>query len=54
MWRLIWALNSMKNADDYITIDHFNDSIAELTDYEKEFVHKAVYEEGGHSEAQRH
>lgn len=45
MWRLIWALNSMKNADDYITIDHFNDSIAELTDYEKEFVHKAVYEE---------
>lgn len=45
VWRLIWALNSMKNADDYITVDHFNDSIAPLTEYERSFVLDNDYDE---------
>ena len=45
VWRLIWALNSMKNADDYITVDHFDDSIAPLTEYERNFVLNNDYDE---------
>lgn len=45
VWRLIWALNSMKNADDQITVDHFRDSIAPLTEYERSFILKNSYDE---------
>lgn len=45
VWRLIWALNSMKNVDDYITVDHFNDSIAPLTEYERSFALNNDYDE---------
>ena len=45
VWRLIWALNTMKDPDDYITIDHFADSIVPPTEYERSFVLKNKYQE---------
>lgn len=45
VWRLISALNTMKNADDYITIDHFTDSIVAPTEYERTFVTNSEYDE---------
>ena len=45
VWRLIWALNSMKDADDNIIIDHFSDSIVEPTEYEMEYVRNINYDE---------
>lgn len=45
IWRLIWALQSMKNEKDEITIDGFRDPIAEVTDYERGFVERFPYDE---------
>ena len=38
VWRLVWALNTMKNKDDYITIDGLAESIAPVSDYERSFI----------------
>ena len=45
IWRLVWALNSMKNEKDEITIDNFYDSVAPVTDYERGFVERFPYDE---------
>lgn len=45
VWRLIWALNSIKNAEDRITIDGFFDSVAPVTDYERSYVLNNEYDE---------
>ncbi len=47
VWRLIWALNSMKNSDDYITIDNFEDLIAPVSEYERSFIVNNDYDEEG-------
>ncbi len=45
VWRLIAALNTMKDSEDHITIDHFADSIVPVTDYERSYVLNNDYDE---------
>lgn len=45
IWRLIWALSTMKNKEDCITIDGFYDDIIEPTDEDIKFLEYFNYDE---------
>lgn len=45
-WRLIWAIASMKDSNENITIDGFYDDIAPVTDADLAVLDKLPYEEG--------
>lgn len=47
VWRLVKALSSMKNEKDEITIDHFFDTIPQLTAEEIKYVEDFTYDEAG-------
>ncbi len=44
-WRLVWALNSMKDEKDEILIDGFQDNVESPSDEEMEYVQKIPFEE---------
>ncbi len=44
-WRLVWALSTMKNEKDEITIDGFYDDVAKPTEQDMEYLEKLNYNE---------
>lgn len=44
-WRLVWALNTLKNEDEEILIDGFYDDVTPVTDDELEFIDKVPFDE---------
>lgn len=44
-WRLVWALNTLKNEKEEILIDGFYDDVMPLTDKEKAFIQTMAYNE---------
>ena len=44
-WRLVWALSSLKDEDDHITIDGFMDHVARPTQAEMEMLEAIPFEE---------
>ena len=44
-WRLVWALSTLKDQDDHITIDGFMDHVAEPTPMEMEMLKAIPFEE---------
>ncbi len=41
-WRLVWALSTMKNEKDEITIDGFYDDVAKPTEQDMEYLEKLI------------
>jgi acetylornithine deacetylase/succinyl-diaminopimelate desuccinylase-like protein len=46
-WRLVWALGTMKNANDEITIDGFMDSVRAPTPADRELLERLPFDEQG-------
>lgn len=44
-WRLIWALNTLKNEQEEILIEGFYDDIAPLSEKDKKFIQSMAYDE---------
>lgn len=44
-WRLIWALNTLKDQNERILIEGFYDKVKPLTDQEREFIHRMEFNE---------
>lgn len=44
-WRLVWALNTLKNDRDEVLIEHFYDKVAQPTEGEKEILERMDLEE---------
>ena len=44
-WRLIWALSTLKNEDEQITIDGFYDDVVEATEADLNVLHEFPFEE---------
>lgn len=44
-WRLVWALNTLKDQDERILVEGFYDKVKPLTEQERDFIHRMDFNE---------
>jgi len=44
-WRLVWALSTLKDSEEHVTIEHFYDQVKPLTNWDSEMIEQLIYNE---------